>query len=119
MMAGRRWLLAIAGLLGAAGVALSALASHIGDTRLLGNAATICLAHGPALLALFAGYERIRTALAAGLLIGLGSLLFTLDLVSRSQLGQGLFPMSAPLGGMAMILGWLAVLIGAFLPARH
>lgn len=110
----RPLILFIAGLVGGGGVALAAAASHGADAHLLGNAAQICLAHGPALLALYAGYNRIRTAAAAGLLIGVGTLLFTGDLLSRHFWGSGLFPMAAPTGGMAMMAGWLFVAAGAF-----
>ena len=83
--------------------------------RLLGAAAAACMAQAPALLALALGWEKIRTALPASLLIGLGCLLFACDLVFRSRLGHGLFPMAAPTGGSMMILGWIAVGLGAFL----
>lgn len=103
-----------AGLLGALGVVFSAMAAHGGDTHLIGTAATMCLAQGPALLALYAGYEKIPTALVASLFIGLGCMLFCGDLLARHYLGSGLFPMSAPTGGTMMILGWVAAGVGAF-----
>jgi len=109
-----RLTLLLAGLLGAAGVALSAMAAHGEDPRLLGTAAAACMAQAPALLALFVGWDRIRTALPASALIGLGCLLFAGDLVFRTHFGHGLFPMSAPTGGTMMILGWVAVAAGAF-----
>lgn len=109
-----RLTLLLAGLLGAAGVALSAAASHAGEPRLFGAAATACMAQAPALLALHIGWERIRTATVASLLIALGCLLFVADLLFRSRFGHGLFPMSAPTGGFMMIGGWLALAVGAF-----
>ena len=105
----------LAGLIGAGGVVFSAMAAHGDDQRLLGAAAAACMAQAPALLALALGWEKIRTALPASLLIGLGCLLFACDLVFRSRLGHGLFPMAAPTGGSVMILGWIAVGLGAFL----
>lgn len=104
----------VAGLLGAAGVALAAAASHGGDTHFLGSASTMSLAHAPALLALHAGYDRIRTAPLAAVLIGLGTLIFAGDLVSRHFLGSSLFHMAAPTGGMGMVAGWVVVALGAF-----
>ncbi|WFU07934.1 DUF423 domain-containing protein [Rhizobium sp. CB3090] len=104
----------VAGILGGAGVALAAAASHGGDTHFLGSASTMCLAHAPALLALYAGYDRIRTAPAAAVLLGLGTLIFAGDLVSRHFGGNSLFPLAAPTGGLGMIAGWAVVALGAF-----
>lgn len=103
----------LAGLLGALGVVFSAMAAHGEDQRLLGAAAAACMAQAPALLALSIGWEKVRTALPASILIGLGCILFAGDLLYRSRVGTGLFPMSAPTGGTMMILGWLAVGLGA------
>ena len=104
----------VAGLLGGGGVALAAAASHGGDTHFLGSASTMCLAHAPALLALYAGYDRIRTAPLAALLLGLGTLIFAGDLISRHFGGSSLFPLAAPTGGLGMIAGWAAITLGAF-----
>lgn len=108
-----RLTLFLAGLIGAAGVIFSAMAAHGGDTHLYSAAATACMAQAPALLALHVGWEKIRTALIASALIGLGCLLFAGDLVFRARFGHGLFPMSAPTGGFMMIAGWIAVGLGA------
>jgi uncharacterized membrane protein YgdD (TMEM256/DUF423 family) len=94
-------------------VALSAMAAHGDNGRLYGAAAAACMAQAPALLGLHIGWDRIRSAAAAALLIGVGCLLFTADLLFRSRFGHGLFPMSAPTGGTMMIAGWLAVALGA------
>lgn len=102
------------GIIGALGVALSAMAAHGEDPRLLSAAAAACMAQAPALLALYLGFGKIRTAAIASLLIGLGCLLFVADLLFRTQIGHGLFPMSAPTGGAMMILGWVAIAFGAF-----
>ena len=109
-----RLVLFLAGLTGACGVIFSAMAAHGGDTHLYSAAATACMAQAPALLAIHIGWEKIRTALVASALIGLGCLLFAGDLVFRTRFGHGLFPMSAPAGGTMMILGWIAVGLGAF-----
>lgn len=110
----RPLILFVSGLLGLAGVALAAAASHGGDAHLLGSASTMCLAHAPVLLALYIGHRAFRTATLAGLVLGLGTIIFAGDLVSRHFLGDRLFPFAAPLGGMLMMLGWLAVAAGAF-----
>ena len=115
----RPLILLLSGIVGGGGVALAAAASHGADAHLLGNAAQICLAHGPALLALYAGFTRIRTAALAGVLLGLGTLLFAGDLLSRHFWGTGLFPMAAPTGGMTMMAGWLFVALGAVFRTRE
>jgi len=104
----------IAGILGGGGVALAAAATHGGDTHFLGAASTMSLAHAPALLALYAGYDRIRTAPIAAVLLGLGTLIFAGDLIARHFGGSSLFPMAAPTGGMGMIAGWVVIALGAF-----
>ena len=113
---GRRAMLAMAGLLGAIGVMSAAAASHGGDARNLGAIAAIALAHGPALLALtLAGRGRMLSAAAVLLAVGTG--VFIGDLGMREWLGRGLFPGAAPLGGVTMIGGWLAI-VGAALVWR-
>ncbi|MDM9625985.1 DUF423 domain-containing protein [Rhizobium sp. S152] len=105
----------LSGIFGFAGVALSAAAAHAGgDPHLLASAAAMCLAHAPALLALAIGAEKLKTAAIAGVLIGLGTILFAGDLVMLRFAGSGLFPMAAPTGGFAMMFGWLSVAVGAF-----
>lgn len=109
---GRRAMLAMAGLLGAIGVMAAAAASHGGDARNLGAIAAIALAHGPALLALtLAGRGRILGVAAA--LLAVGTVVFIGDLGMREWLGRGLFPGAAPLGGVTMIGGWLAIVAAA------
>lgn len=111
----RPFLLLLSGIFGCAGVALAAASAHAGgDTHLLASASTMCLAHAPALLALYVGYRAIRTAAAGGLLIGIGTLLFSADLLMLYGRGAGLFPMAAPIGGFAMMGGWLVLAAGAF-----
>lgn len=102
-----RLLLVLAGLIGAAGVAAASAAAH-GESRNLGAIATIFLAHGPALLAVaLAGRGRLLSA--AGAVLSLGTILFGADLAMREWGGGALFPGAAPLGGLAMLLGWLGM----------
>jgi uncharacterized membrane protein YgdD (TMEM256/DUF423 family) len=115
----RPLILLVAGLMGAAGVALAAAATHLDDARLLGGASAMCLAHAPALIALSTGAGFLRTAMLAAAVLGLGTMVFAGDLVARHFLGNGLFPMAAPLGGIGMIAGWLLVALGAFVPDRR
>ena len=111
--------LLVAGLMGLAGVVTAAAASHGSDPRLMAGASAMCLAHAPTLVALYAAWPSMRTAPLAALLLALGTALFAADLVFRHSAGHGLFPMSAPTGGVIMMAGWLAVALGAFLPRRE
>jgi uncharacterized membrane protein YgdD (TMEM256/DUF423 family) len=112
----RRLILAAAGLIGAMGVMAAAASAH-GESRNLGAIATIGLAHGPALLALaLAGRGRVLGI--ASLLLAIGTIVFAGDLGLREWLGQGLFPGAAPLGGVGMIGGWLAVVVAALVRGR-
>jgi len=113
----RPLILFLAGLIGAAGVGLAAAGTHIGGA-FLGPAVAMCLAHAPALLALYACDRLFKTATASALLLGLGTLLFAGDMAARQFLEHGLFAMAAPTGGMVMIFGWLLVAAGAFFPRK-
>lgn len=104
----------LSGILGCAGVALAAAATHTGATYMLGNASAMCLAHAPILLGLYLGWDRIKTAAPVAILLGLGTLLFAGDLVARNFTSSGAFPMAAPIGGIGMIFGWLALAAAAF-----
>jgi len=110
--------LLVAGLMGLAGVATAAAASHGSDPRLMAGASAMCLAHAPALVALHAAWPGLRTAPLAALLLAFGTALFAGDLLFRHAAGHGLFPMSAPTGGVTMMAGWLAVALGAFMPRK-
>jgi uncharacterized membrane protein YgdD (TMEM256/DUF423 family) len=102
----RPFLLA-AGLLGASGVALSAAAAHQGIAN-VATAASFLLMHAPAFLALSVlEGNRFRSLGSWALLLGL--VIFSGDLLARAYLGTRLFPMAAPLGGVLMIGGWLAI----------
>lgn len=107
---------AFAGLFGMCGIGLAAAASHMDDQRLLGSAALMCLVHAPALVGLLAAGNRLRFTTLSGVLLILGVLLFAGDLVKRHFTGTGLFPMSAPSGGMIMMAGWLVTGLGALFP---
>lgn len=106
-----RFLFAAGALCGAAGVALSAAASHGGSTN-VATAANFLLFHAPALLALsLVAQGRVVRAGAIVLLVAV--LLFAGDLLARDYLDQRLFPFAAPIGGTGMILGWLVLAAGA------
>lgn len=108
---GSRVLVLAAGLVGAAGVALSAAAAHRGGA-FTGTAANFLLIHAPVLLAIgLAGANRCLRIASFVLLAGL--LLFCGDLLARDFLGSRLFPMSAPIGGTLLIAGWVAIAVSA------
>jgi uncharacterized membrane protein YgdD (TMEM256/DUF423 family) len=108
-----RPLLLAAGLCGALGVALSAVAAHRADLPNLGTAANMLLFHAPALLALsLAAGNRVRLIASFVLLAGLA--LFAGDLLTRAYFGTRLFPMAAPTGGVLLITGWLGIALSAF-----
>lgn len=107
----------LTGLFGAGGIGLSAAANHLDDPRNFSAAATVCLATAPALVALFAARGKMRIAPLAGMIMSLGAILFTADMLSRHFTGMPVFPMAAPTGGMTMIGSWLLVAVAALLPA--
>lgn len=115
----RRWMIFVAGLLGAAGVIAGALAAHAADARIMSAASAMCLAHAPALLALALAGDRVRLSTAAALLLGVGALVFAGDLYAHFLLGRQVLPLAAPVGGTMMILGWVVLAAGALLPARR
>jgi|CeladaMinimDraft_18_1061708.scaffolds.fasta_scaffold00001_647 uncharacterized membrane protein YgdD (TMEM256/DUF423 family) len=114
-----RWAIVVAGLIGAAGVAMAAAGAHGGDPHLLGTASTICFAHAPALLALGLAGRQVRLAQLGAALLALGTALFAGDLTMRAFFGERLFPMAAPIGGSTTIIAWLVIAIGALLPRRR
>ena len=109
--------MAIAGMLGAAGVGLSAVAAHRAELSNLGSAADMLMFHAPVFLALsLAAGNRPRMIASFVLLAGL--MLFVGGLLSRGFLDDRLLPMAAPSGGMLMIAGWLGIAISAFTGRR-
>jgi len=104
------------GLCGAAGVALSAAAAHLGGA-FVATAASFLLMHAPVFLAV--GLLRGNRILRVGSLVLLvGLLLFCGDLLARDFVGSRLFPMSAPIGGTLLIGGWLVMAASALVPER-
>ncbi len=97
-----------AGLLGAAGVALSAAGAHAAPGANLDTAGWMALLHAAALLGLAtprAGSAALRRL--AALVMVVGVLLFSGDLALRAFQGRHLFPMAAPSGGFALMAAWL------------
>lgn len=110
-----RILFCIGALCGALGVALSAVAAHREGT--LGTAANMLLFHAPALLVLGgARFGRLQRSGAWLLVAGLA--LFCGDIAARTFLGDRLFPMAAPAGGILLIGGWMLVAVSAVVSRR-
>ncbi|TIP89259.1 MAG: DUF423 domain-containing protein, partial [Mesorhizobium sp.] len=59
-----------------------------------------------------------RILRTASLILLVGLVLFSGDLLARDFLGSRLFPMSAPIGGTLLIAGWLAVAASALVRPR-
>ncbi len=119
MTLAERIFLLIAGASGALGVAFAAMAAHGNYADTLKICSEILLVHAPALLAvaaLLGGKTPKRVLFFAGFFIFIGLCLFCGDLALRTFVGSRLFPMAAPIGGGAMILGWTLVAISAFVP---
>jgi uncharacterized membrane protein YgdD (TMEM256/DUF423 family) len=121
----RLWIMglgAIAGLFGAAGVALAAAGAHLAGGAVVTTAADFLLFHAGALVAL---------SLAAGLLprsgllcvaasaIALGTTLFSGDLAIRGLAGATPVRLAAPTGGMLLIAGWLVATAAIPLALRN
>lgn len=103
----------LASLMGAAGVALAALATHASGGEFGRTAAQFLILHAAALVGVSA---HLRAAQSRGLMISacglaLGTLLFASDLSMRAFSGSRLFPFAAPTGGSLMILSWLALAV--------
>ncbi len=109
-------LLGVAGLMGACGVILAALAAH--KAQGLEPAALMLMVHAPAIVAAVAAahagllQRRLAQAAAAGL--ALGAILFSGDIAMLVLSGTRLFPMAAPTGGVVMIASWLTIAVSAF-----
>lgn len=109
----------LAGLIGAAGVALAALSTHAYAGTSLNIAASMLSLHAPAILGLAAGRASgllaPRLADLAAFALILGVMLFSGDLAWRAFIGAALFPMAAPAGGILLIGGWLATAVSGLI----
>ena len=109
----QRICLGIAALMGAAGVALAALAAHVSAGSGLDAASHLLLFHAVAVMAAVGLSDRGMLSETLGWLaiIGwaLGACLFAIDVGLRAYAGGRLFPMAAPIGGAMLILSWLVM----------
>jgi uncharacterized membrane protein YgdD (TMEM256/DUF423 family) len=107
-------LIVLAGLVGAAGIVLTAISAHAERAAGLDSAGYLLLLHAPAVVA---ALDRglLWRPLGMPALSGfvLGSALFAGDLALRTFSGHRLFPMAAPSGGAILIAGWLLLAAAA------
>jgi uncharacterized membrane protein YgdD (TMEM256/DUF423 family) len=112
-----------AGLMGAAGVALAAIAAHRLPTPALASAAQMLMVHAVAVLAVSAW--AVRSVHAAGWwrvaarVMLLGVALFAGDVALRAFEAGQLFAKAAPIGGSLTILSWLLVAVAAAVDWRR
>jgi uncharacterized membrane protein YgdD (TMEM256/DUF423 family) len=112
-------LIVIAGLMGAAGIWLSAAGAHSLPQAKLDVAGTMLLVHAAAVLGAAAvtaqGLTVRPLALAACGGLALGAALFAGDLGMRAYMGMRVFPGAAPAGGFVLLVSWLALGLAGFL----
>jgi len=109
--------IALAGLMGAAGIALAAASAHTAPGAGLDSAAYMLLFHAAALVGGAALTQQgvlwrpLAFIVLAAWIVGAG--LFSGDIAMRAFAGHRLFPFAAPSGGMIMIAAWLALTVSA------
>jgi len=110
-------LIALAGVMGAAGVVLLAAAAHAAPGAGLDSAGQMLLFHAAAVIAasvaLHSGLLFRPLALAASIGLVVGAVLFSGDIAMRAFAGHRLFPMAAPTGGFVLIASWLGLAAAA------
>ena len=100
------FLLAVAGLMGAAGVGLAAWAAHRTGGDILTTAALFLLIHASAVSGLALRRDG-WPILGPATVLAVGAILFSGDLALRTTLNLKPWAMAAPTGGLLMIAGWL------------
>jgi len=115
-------LLTLAGLMGAAGVALAAAGAHGKPGSGLDSAGYLLLIHAVAVIAAALAARNGLIARPLGTLavwgFVIGTVLFAADVAARAWLGGRLFPFAAPAGGLIQIASWLGVAVAALMAAR-
>jgi uncharacterized membrane protein YgdD (TMEM256/DUF423 family) len=110
-------LVLLAGLMGAAGIALAAAGAHAAPGAGLDSAAYMLLFHAAAVLggASLAQQGLLSRPFVLVILIAwvVGAVLFSGDIALRAFSGHRLFPMAAPTGGIVLIAAWLALAVAA------
>jgi uncharacterized membrane protein YgdD (TMEM256/DUF423 family) len=110
-------LIALAGVMGAAGVILLAAGAHAAPGAGLDSAGQVLLFHAAAVIALASALQQgllfRPLGLAGAIGFVAGAVLFSGDIALRALAGHRLFPMAAPSGGIILIASWLAVTAAA------
>jgi uncharacterized membrane protein YgdD (TMEM256/DUF423 family) len=110
-------LIALAGLMGAAGIVLAAAGVHVAPGAGLEGAAHMLLFHAAAVLAGGALLQQGLLAQPLALVVLaawlLGATLFSGDIALRAFSGHRLFPFAAPSGGFILIAAWIVLAIAA------
>jgi uncharacterized membrane protein YgdD (TMEM256/DUF423 family) len=110
-------LIALAGVMGAAGIVLAAAGAHAMPGAGLDSAAYMLLFHAAAVLGGAALIQQGALWRPLGLIVlaawVLGSILFSGDIALRAFAGYRLFPFAAPSGGFILIAAWLALAVAA------
>jgi uncharacterized membrane protein YgdD (TMEM256/DUF423 family) len=110
-------LIAIAGLMGAGGIALAAAGAHMAPGAGLDSAAYMLLFHAVAVVGGVALIQQGALWRPLALLVlaawVLGAVLFSGDIAMRAFTAHRLFPFAAPSGGMILIGAWLALTVAA------
>ena len=112
-------LIALAGLMGAAGIVLAAAGAHVAPGAGLDSAASMLLFHaaavigGAALIQQGALWRPLALAVLAAWV--LGAALFSGDIGLRAFTAHRLFPFAAPSGGFVLIAAWLGLAAAALL----
>lgn len=114
------WNVALAALLGAAGVALAAVAAHRVADPSLATAAVFLIVHAAGAVALSALASGAR--LPAGFLFSASLMivavaLFSGDIAARVLVGERLFPLAAPIGGSLLMAAWILAALTAIAAA--
>ncbi len=106
-------LIALAGLMGASGVVLTAASAHGRPGAGLDAAGYLLILHALAVVATIMaaahGHIAPRIGTLAAFAFVIGAVLFAGDVAMRAYLGTRLFPMAAPAGGTILIVSWLVL----------
>jgi uncharacterized membrane protein YgdD (TMEM256/DUF423 family) len=112
-------LIALAGLMGAAGIVLAAAGAHVAPGAGLDSAASMFLFHAAAVVGGAALIQQgvLWRPLALAVLAAwvLGATLFSGDIALRAFTAHRLFPFAAPSGGFILIAAWLGLAAAALL----
>jgi uncharacterized membrane protein YgdD (TMEM256/DUF423 family) len=115
-------LIALAGVMGAAGIMLAAAGAHGKPGAGLDSAGYLLLIHAAAVMAGVAAARQGVILRPLGLVVLWGFVagagLFAADVAARAYLGSRLFPFAAPAGGSILILAWLALIAAALAALR-